>query len=85
MERNIYYQNVHENANIFNKVLINVFSNFIPNKSVNFFEQDPPWMNELVKRKNNWKNEIYKTYIKMVALKEIISKLKMQLMKSQKS
>ena len=57
----------------------------MPNKSVNFFEQDPSWMNELVKRKNNWKNEIYKTYIKMVALKEIISKFKMQLMKSQKS
>ena len=35
-------KNVDENVNIFNKVLINVFSNFIPNKNITFLKQDPP-------------------------------------------
>ena len=37
-------ESVHEQVNIFNKTS-NVFSNFIPNKTVVFDGRDPPCMN----------------------------------------
>ena len=57
-------KSVHEQVNIFNKTLMNVFSNFIPNKNVVFDSRDPPCMNEFVKNETKWKHKIYKTYIK---------------------
>ena len=43
---------------------MNVFSNFIPNKLVTFNDKDPPWMTPNLRNKINWKNGIYKEYIK---------------------
>ena len=51
-------KSVHDQVNIFNKTLINVFLNFIPNKTVVFDDKDPPWMNEILENKIKWKNEI---------------------------
>ena len=51
-------KSVHDQVNIFNKTLINVFLNFIPNKTVVFDDKDPPWMNEILENKVKWKNEI---------------------------
>ena len=53
-------KNFHEQANKINKVLMNVFSSFIPNKNVTFDEKDLSWMNEFVEREIKWKNDIYK-------------------------
>ena len=39
-----FSKNVHQQVNIFNKTLMNVFSNFIPNKYVTFNDKDPPWV-----------------------------------------
>ena len=36
------YENVHQQVNIFNKTIINIISNFIPNKLVTFDDKDPP-------------------------------------------
>ena len=44
--------------------LINAFSNFIPNKLVTFNDKDPPWMTLNLRDKINWKNSIYKDYLK---------------------
>ena len=35
-------KNVHQQVSIFNKTLMNIFSNFIPNKYVIFNDKDPP-------------------------------------------
>ena len=35
---------VHEQVNIFHKISMNIFSNFVPNKKVIFDNKDPPWM-----------------------------------------
>ena len=51
-------KSAHDQVNIFNKTLINVFLNFIPNKTVVFDDKDPPWMNEILENKVKWKNEI---------------------------
>ena len=47
---------VHEQVELFNKTLLNIFHNFIPNKIILCDDKDPPWMNDeiknLIKRKN---------------------------------
>ena len=51
------YKNVHQQVNILNETIINIFSNFqnfsiCPNKLVTFDDKDPPWMTEKLKEKN---------------------------------
>ena len=55
---------VHEQVSILNRTLINIFSNFIPNKLVTFNDKDPPWMTSDLRDKINWKSSIYKDYLK---------------------
>ena len=43
-------KNVHEQV-IFNQTLMNIFSNYIPNKLITVDDKDPPWMNEYIKKK----------------------------------
>ena len=64
---------------VFNQAIINIFSNFIPNKLVTFNDRDSPWMNDFVKNKIKWKHKIYKTYKKMVAHTVTIASFKKQL------
>ena len=45
-------KNVHDQVELFNKTLLNIFHNFIPNKIILFDDKDPPKINNLVKRKN---------------------------------
>ena len=54
-------KNVHEQVELFNKTLLNIFHNFIPNKIIVCDDdRDPPWMNDeikkMIKRKNWQKN-----------------------------
>ena len=55
---------VNRQVVIFNETILNIFSNFVPNKLVTFNDRDPPWMNNFVKNKIKWKHQIYKTYNK---------------------
>ena len=57
-------KSVHKQVSIFNEILMNIFSNFTPNKLVTFDDRDPPWMNDFVKSKIKWKNQLYKVYTK---------------------
>ena len=43
---------------------MNIFLNFISNKYVTFDDRVPPWMNDFVKTKIKFKNQLYNTYIK---------------------
>ena len=44
--------------------LINLISNFIPDKLVTFDDKDPPWMTEKLKEKIKWKHKVYNNYLK---------------------
>ena len=55
---------VNRQVSIFNETIINIFSNFAPNKLVTFDDSNPPWMNEFIKNQIKWKHQIYMTYIK---------------------
>ena len=54
-------KNVHQQVHIFNKTIINIFSNLIPNKLVTFNDKDPPWMTEKLKEKIKWKQKFIGT------------------------
>ena len=54
------YKNVHQQANIFNKTIIYIFSNFIPNILVTFDDKDSPWVTEKLKEKIKWKHKVYR-------------------------
>ena len=56
-------RSVHQQVDILNNTLMNVFSNFIPKKLVTFNDKDPPWMTEYLKKKIKWHNKIYAEYL----------------------
>ena len=39
--------------------MINVFSNYIPNKWITIDDKDPPWMNDEIRNKMNYRNNFY--------------------------
>ena len=49
---------------IFNGTVMNVFSNFVPNKFMTFNDQDTPWMTSSIKDKINYRSNIYRKYLK---------------------
>ena len=59
-----FFKNVHQQINIFNKIFVNVFIHFIPNKYVTFNNKDPPWMTNYLKYKIHCKNSLYLKYSK---------------------
>ena len=44
-------KSVHEQVTIFNQTLMNIFSNYIPNKLITVDDKDHPWKNESIKKK----------------------------------
>ena len=52
----LHNKTIHKHVSIFNEILINIFSNFIPNKYITSDDRDPPWMNDFVKTKIRVKN-----------------------------
>ena len=54
-------KNTCEQAAIFNNILMNIFSNYIPNKYVTIDNRDPPWMTEKIKNKINLKRSLSKS------------------------
>ena len=55
---------VNEQVNPFNSNLMNIFSNFIPNKIGTFNDQGSLWFDEKTKVKIEMKNRVHKEYIK---------------------
>ena len=46
-----HLKSIHEQVNFFNDVVINIFSNFVPNKIIEIDNSDPTWMNKFIKNK----------------------------------
>ena len=43
-------KNINEQVILFNRTILNIFHNFIPNKIILCDDRDPPWMNENIKQ-----------------------------------
>ena len=53
---------VHQQVNLLNDIILNVFTNFVPNKAITCDDRDPPWINDNIKNKIRRKNSMYKNY-----------------------
>ena len=56
--------NVNDQVEYLTSCILNVFSNFVPNKTITCREKDPPWMTDEVKIICHMKAKIYEKYIK---------------------
>ena len=52
---------VHEQVSVFNTVLVNILSNYIPHKYIAIDDRDPTWMTKCIKDKINLKSTLYKS------------------------
>ena len=48
--------------NFLNDIILNVFTNFVPNKVITCDDRDPPWINDNIKNEIKWKNSMDKNY-----------------------
>ena len=46
---------VHQQVNLLNDIILNIFTNFVPNKVITCDDRDPPWINDIIKDKIKWK------------------------------
>ena len=53
-------KNINEQVILFNRTILNIFHNFIPNKIILCDDRDPPWMNEKIKHLINKKKAIFR-------------------------
>ena len=56
-------KNVHEQVHFFNKTILNIFHNYIPNKTILCNYKDQPWINNEIRNIQTKENEIFKQYI----------------------
>ena len=56
--------NVNDQVEYLSSCILNVFSNFVPNKTITYRDKDPPWMTEEVKKLCYMKAKIYENYVK---------------------
>ena len=45
---------------LFNEILLNIMTNFIPNKLMIFDDKEPPWFDRKIQNLIKYKNQIYK-------------------------
>ena len=45
-------KDVHQQVNILNSIILNVFTNYLSNKLITSDNKDPPWMTKFKKSKN---------------------------------
>ena len=43
---------VHQQVNLLNDIILNVFTSFVPNKVITCDDTDPPWINDNIKKSN---------------------------------
>ena len=51
---------VHQQVNLLNDIILNVFKNVSPNKFIRSDDRDPPWINDNIKNKIKRKNSMWK-------------------------
>ena len=56
-------KDVNTQVAILNETVLNVFSDYAPNKYITINDKDPVWMNEIIKLKIKAKNSMYNRFI----------------------
>ena len=55
--------NINEMASLFNRIIKNILSNYIPHEAIICDDKDPPWFNKNIKQLIQGKNNACKSYI----------------------
>ena len=56
--------NVHTQVKLFNEIVTNIFTNFVPNKLITVDDRDHPLVAEKIKKLLKDESKLYKQYIK---------------------
>ena len=70
-----HLKRVHEQVNVFN-VVINIFSNFILDKTMEIDDRDPPWINDFIKNKIKQKNKAFRLFNLSYSCQSVVKNLK---------
>ena len=73
-ERHLAGLSPDEQAGFFTETLLNIFTNFIPNKNIKVESRDPPWINRCIKNLFRRNKRAYKNISATVVRKRIGSK-----------
>ena len=57
-------QDIHDQVNLFNTTILNIFRNFIPNNVILCDDKEPPWINEEVRLLIKQKKLMFRAQIK---------------------
>ena len=63
--------NINEQVNMFNNTILNILSNYVPNKEISINDQDPPWLNDHIRKKWMKETKFTNPMLKMVKIKQI--------------
>ena len=75
-------KNVHQQAQYLDKVLMNVFTNYIPNKLITIDDKDQPWMNDEIRNKIKERDLLYqqlKKYKLNLTYSDVMNELTLEL------
>ena len=50
LERSFENNSVNEKVNMFNTIIKNILSNYIPHETITCDDRDPPWINKNIKQ-----------------------------------
>ena len=64
-EDNLRTHNPNRQVEILNETILNIMSNFVPNKVKTVCPRDPAWMNNNIKKLSRKKDKVFKRYKKM--------------------
>ena len=59
-------QDIHDQVNLFNTTILNIFRSFIPNKVILCDDKEPPWVNEEVRLLIKQKSLMFRTQRKNI-------------------
>ena len=62
-ERLFNNKNINEQVSILNETILNLFSNYVPDKYITTDDKDPVWMNETIKLKIKAKDNMHNKYL----------------------
>ena len=65
-------KDVHQQLNIMNSIMLNVFTNYVSNKVITIDDEDPFWMTDFIKSSIKWPSSIYKLFKKVPIISQNI-------------
>ena len=63
-ESALNYIDANDQVSVFNSIILNIVSNFIPNETITCDDRDPSWMNSFIKNLIRAKDNFYKKFVR---------------------